>query len=57
VALVNPAAGPLDTLRRGLAEGRMPGPALALSLLSAMLIGAGGYRWFRRVAPTLADVV
>jgi ABC-type polysaccharide/polyol phosphate export permease len=57
LAVVNPAAGPLDALRRGLAEGRLPGPALPLSLVSALVVGAVGHRWFRRVAPTLADVV
>lgn len=57
LAAVNPAAGPLETLRRALAEGRPPTVALPLSLATALAIGALGYRWFRRQAPTLADVL
>lgn len=57
IAVANPAAGPLDTLRGALAEGRMPQPVLLASIGSALVIGAVGYRWFRRLAPTLADVV
>ncbi|MCC6434691.1 MAG: ABC transporter permease [Acidimicrobiales bacterium] len=57
LAVLNPAAGPLETLRRALAGGEPPTLALPLSLGTATVIGVLGYRWFRRQAPTLADVL
>jgi ABC-type polysaccharide/polyol phosphate export permease len=57
-AFANPAAGPLDGIRRCLAEGRWPDPwLLGASLVSATVIGWLGHRLFRRLAPTLPDVV
>ncbi|MGE0729623.1 MAG: ABC transporter permease [Acidimicrobiia bacterium] len=57
LAVCNPAAGPLDTLRRALAEGRGPTWTLPVSVATAAVIGLVGYRWFRAQAPTLADVL
>jgi ABC-type polysaccharide/polyol phosphate export permease len=57
-AFANPAAGPIEGVRRCLAEGAWPdGGLLAASLLSATVIGWLGHRLFRRLAPILPDVV
>lgn len=57
-AALNPAVGPVDGMRRVLAHGDWPSwPLTAASLGSALAIAALGHRLFRRVAPTLADVI
>ncbi|MFN0089337.1 MAG: ABC transporter permease [Acidimicrobiales bacterium] len=57
-AALNPAVGPLDALRKSLAHGEWPafGP-LGASVGVAALLGWGGHALFRRLAPTLPDVV
>lgn len=57
-ALANPAVGPLDAMRRVLAEGQWPRfELLGASVASALVIGALGHRAFRRLAPVLPDVI
>ena len=57
-AVLNPAVGPLDGLRRVLAHGTWPDPALlGASLGASLAIAAVGHRIFRRLAPTLADMI
>lgn len=57
-ALVNPAAGLLDSMRRVLTVGQLPDPALLLpSLASTIVLAYAGLRLFRRLEPNFADVV
>ncbi len=57
-ALANPAAGPIEAYRRALAHGTWPDwGLLGLSMLGAISIGVGGHAVFRRIAPTLPDVI
>jgi lipopolysaccharide transport system permease protein len=57
-AVVNPAVGPVEGLRRTLSAGEWPAwGLLGLSVASALVIGALGHRWFRHIAPDLPDVV
>ena len=57
-ALLNPAVGPLVGLRRALAGGLWPDwQLLGLSVLASLVWFVAGHRLFRRVAPTLPDVV
>jgi lipopolysaccharide transport system permease protein len=57
-ALANPAVGPVESFRRGLAHGSWPmWDLLGLSLLGALAIGTAGHALFRRIAPTLPDVI
>ena len=57
-ALLNPAAGLLDSFRRTLALGDPPDPTLlGLSLLSTVVLCAFGYWLFKRLEPNFADVV
>jgi lipopolysaccharide transport system permease protein len=57
-ALVNPAAGFLDSMRRVLTVGQLPDPALLLpSLASTIVLAYVGLRLFRRLEPNFADVV
>ncbi len=57
-ALFNPAVGPVESLRRVVAHGEWPPwTLLGSSMFGALLIGAVGHHLFRRIAPTLADVV
>lgn len=56
-ALLNPLVGPLDALRRVLALGAWPDPALtAVSAASGTVLLVLGYRLFKRLEPELADV-
>ena len=57
-ALLNPAAGLIDSFRRTLALGELPDPTLlGLSLLSTAMICVLGYALFKRLEPNFADVV
>lgn len=57
-ALANPAVGPVESFRRGLAHGSWPAwDLLGLSLLGALAVGTAGHALFRRIAPTLPDVI
>ena len=57
-AALNPAVGPLDAFRRGLAHGTWPRwDLLGISMGSALIIGSVGHWLFRRLAPTLPDVI
>lgn len=57
-AFANPAAGTVEAYRRTLAHGDWPmWDLLGLSVLGAVLIGAAGHALFRRIAPTLPDVI
>lgn len=57
-ALANPAVGPLDGMRRVLAEGQWPDlRLLGASAASSIVIGWVGHRAFRRLAPVLPDVI
>lgn len=57
-AVLNPAAGLLDSFRRTLTVGELPDPGLlGLSLLSTLIVFWGGHRLFRRLEPNFADVV
>lgn len=57
-ALANPAAGPVEAYRRALAHGTWPQwDLLGLSVLGALVIGTAGHALFRRIAPTLPDVI
>ena len=57
-ALLNPAAGLLDSFRRVLTVGELPdAELLGLSLLGALVVAAGGLALFRRLEPNFADVV
>ncbi|MDH4144667.1 MAG: ABC transporter permease [Acidimicrobiia bacterium] len=57
-AFANPAAGPLDGFRRVLAEGTWPDlTLLGASMTTALVVGTIGHRLFRRLAPTLPDLV
>ena len=57
-ALVNPAAGWLDSMRRVLTVGQLPDPALLVpSLVSTVVLAYAGLRLFRRLEPNFADVV
>jgi ABC-type polysaccharide/polyol phosphate export permease len=57
-AFVDPLVGPLDGLQRTLATGRAPHwDLLAASTASALALLLFGHRWFRRVAPSLPDLV
>lgn len=58
LAFANPLAGPIEGLRRCLAFGRFPDPALlGASALSAVVLGWFGARLFARLAPVLPDVI
>ena len=57
-ALVNPAAGWLDSMRRVLTVGELPDPKLLVpSLVSTVVLAYVGLRLFRRLEPNFADVV
>ena len=57
-ALANPAVGPIEAYRRALAHGTWPDwGLLGLSLIGALVIGGAGHALFRRIAPTLPDVI
>jgi ABC-type polysaccharide/polyol phosphate export permease len=57
-ALANPAVGPTEAYRRAVAHGTWPAwDLLGLSILGALLLGAAGHAVFRRIAPTLPDVI
>jgi ABC-type polysaccharide/polyol phosphate export permease len=57
-AIVNPAVGPLDGMRRVLALGVWPDfGLLATSICSALVIGTLGHRLFCRFSPTIADLI
>ena len=57
-ALVNPAAGLLDSMRRALTVGELPDPTLLVpSLVSTVVLLYAGLRLFRRLEPNFADVV
>lgn len=57
-ALTNPAVGPIEAYRRALAHGTWPDwGLLGLSMLGAVVIGVAGHAVFRRIAPTLPDVI
>jgi len=57
-ALLNPAAGLLDSFRRVLTVGELPDPELlGLSLLGVLVVALGGMALFRRLEPDFADVV
>jgi lipopolysaccharide transport system permease protein len=57
-ALANPGVGPLETFRRALAHGTTPPwTLLGLSVLGALVFGLAGHAVFRRIAPTLPDVI
>jgi ABC-type polysaccharide/polyol phosphate export permease len=55
---VNPAAGLLDSMRRVLTLGSLPHvPELALGIAGTLVAMALGYAVFKRLEPSLADVV
>jgi ABC-type polysaccharide/polyol phosphate export permease len=55
---LNPPAGVLDGFRRALAVGTLPdGKLLAISAASSIFLGWVGYRVFKRLEPSFADVV
>ena len=57
-AVLNPAAGVLDSFRRVLATGQLPDPSLlAISLVGSLIIAILGYRIFKGLEPNFADVV
>jgi lipopolysaccharide transport system permease protein len=57
-ALLNPAAGLLDSFRRVLTVGELPDPELlGLSLIGVALAALSGMLLFRRLEPNFADVV
>jgi len=57
-AVLNPAAGLLDSFRRTLALGEPPDPTLlGLSLLGTVVLCVFGYALFKRLEPNFADVV
>ena len=57
-AFANPAVGPIEAYRRAIAHGAWPDwRLLGISMLGALLIGIAGHALFRRIAPTLPDVI
>ena len=57
-ALLNPAAGLLDSFRRVLTVGQLPDPELlGLSLAGTLAVVVAGMALFRRLEPNFADVV
>jgi ABC-type polysaccharide/polyol phosphate export permease len=57
-AVANPAAAPIEAYRRAIAHGEWPPwGLLAAGVASAVTMAAIGHLFFRRIAPTIADVV
>lgn len=57
-ALANPAAGAIEGYRRSIAHGAWPDwQLLGLSVIGALVSGVAGHALFRRIAPTLPDVI
>ena len=58
IAVVNPAAGVLDSFRQVLAVGELPDPLiLSLSTASTFVLAWLAYRLFKNLEPNFADVV
>lgn len=57
VYALNPMAGVLDAARWSLLEGPAPGPELAISALSALVLLAVGLFYFQRTERQFADVI
>ena len=58
LAIANPAAGVLDSFRRTLALGQLPDPQLlGIGLAGTLLVAIAGYRIFKNLEPSFADVV
>lgn len=57
-AVVNPASGLIDGFRRVLVLGDPPSSSLlALSLTASAIVAVAGYRIFKRLEPSFADVI
>jgi len=54
---LNPAAGLIDGMRWALLDGPSPGPQLAVSLVSLIVILISGTVWFRTAERVFADTI
>lgn len=54
---LNPAAGLIQGMRWALLDGPSPGPELAVSIASLLLLLIGGAVWFRRAERVFADTI